>query len=268
MITENKQTIGFVPTMGSLHEGHLALVEEANKEADVVVLSIFVNPLQFGENEDFDDYPRHEENDLALTKAHKVDYVFIPTVKEMYPKSRGITMAVTQRIGVLCDRSRPGHFQGVLTVLTKLFHIVQPTYTYFGMKDAQQIAIVDLLIEELDFPIQLRMVPTVREGSGLAKSSRNVHLTSSERVEASILFETLKLGEKRALDGEYSADKIVSELKEFLQAHVSGKIDYIELLTFPNLTELKQLEGQVIIALAVQYEQARLIDNIIFEINR
>ncbi|WP_440898151.1 pantoate--beta-alanine ligase [Amphibacillus sp. Q70] len=255
------KSIGYVPTMGYLHDGHLALVKEARKEADIVVLSIFVNPLQFGENEDFDQYPRDEEKDRSLAKEHGVDLVFIPDVKEMYPSPMGITMSINKRVGVLCDRTRPGHFQGVLTVLTKLFHLIQPDYSYFGMKDAQQMAIVDLLITELNFPVQLRMVPTVREPDGLAKSSRNVNLSDSERKEASHLYQALKLAEQKIIDGEKRPVKIVEEVKTYLNKKVSGRIDYIELLSFPNLTEIETIHQQIIIALAVQFKKTRLIDN-------
>ncbi|HHU19522.1 MAG TPA: pantoate--beta-alanine ligase [Bacilli bacterium] len=265
-IKNDQQTIGFVPTMGFLHEGHLALVEAARAETDQVILSIFVNPLQFGENEDFDQYPRNEANDLQLARKHGVDYVFIPEVNEMYPESIGISMTVTQRIGVLCDRSRPGHFSGVLTVLTKLFHLVQPDFAYFGNKDAQQIAIVDLLITDLNFPIKLRMIPTVREDDGLAKSSRNVNLSDSERKEAPALYQALVHGKQVMIDGERSADKIEEEISRFLNERTSGKVDYVELLSFPNLEPIRAADHQVIIALAVQFKKARLIDNIIFNI--
>ncbi|GAA4071700.1 pantoate--beta-alanine ligase [Amphibacillus indicireducens] len=265
-IKNDQQTIGFVPTMGFLHEGHLALVEAARAETDQVILSIFVNPLQFGENEDFDQYPRNEANDLQLARKHGVDYVFIPEVNEMYPESIGVSMTVTQRIGVLCDRSRPGHFSGVLTVLTKLFHLVQSDFAYFGNKDAQQIAIVDLLITDLNFPIKLRMIPTVREDDGLAKSSRNVNLSDSERKEAPALYQALVHGKQVMIDGERSADKIEEEISRFLNERTSGKVDYVELLSFPNLEPIRATDHQVIIALAVQFKKARLIDNIIFNI--
>ncbi len=261
-----EHSIGFVPTMGYLHEGHLSLLKEARKEADIVVLSIFVNPLQFGENEDFDHYPRNEDHDLLLAQENHVDYVFMPQVKEMYPKSVGISMQVNQRIGVLCDRSRPGHFSGVVTVLTKLFHIIQPTYAYFGLKDAQQVAIVDLLINDFNFPIQLRMVPTVREADGLAKSSRNVNLSDTERKEAINLYQTLLIGKQRIIDGRHSIDKIERDLTDYLNQCISGKVDYVEILSFPSLEPITTDDKQVIIALAVQFKRVRLIDNLIINL--
>lgn len=257
------KTIGFTPTMGYLHEGHASLMEQARVESDIVVASIFVNPLQFGANEDFDQYPRDEARDIQLAKEKGVDYLFIPAVSDMYPNPTGIQMLPNQRIAVLCDRSRPGHFQGVLVVLSKLFHLVQPDYAYFGMKDAQQLAIVDLLIKDLNFPIQLRMVPTVREQDGLAKSSRNVNLTSQERAEAPHLYQALQLAETKIVDGEKNPVNIVDEVKQYIKTYTSALIDYVEILSFPNLTAVDWIDQDVIIALAVQYQHVRLIDNII-----
>src|SRR5690625_201396 len=175
------QNIGFVPTMGYLHEGHLSLVRQAKEENDILIMSIFVNPLQFGPNEDFDRYPRDEVRDIELAKKVGVDYLFLPDVDEMYPNELAIEMKIKDRVDVLCGASRPGHFDGVITVLTKLFHIVQPTHAYFGLKDAQQIAVVDTLINDLNFPITLIGVKTKREKDGLALSSRNVYLSDMER---------------------------------------------------------------------------------------
>ncbi|MCL6588307.1 MAG: pantoate--beta-alanine ligase, partial [Anoxybacillus sp.] len=186
------KTIGFVPTMGYLHEGHVALMEAARKENDIVVLSIFVNPLQFGPNEDFDRYPRDIARDEKIAKEAGVDVLFYPSVAEMYPHPLRVKVVVTERVDVLCGKSRPGHFDGVATVLTKLFHIVMPTRAYFGMKDAQQVAVVDGLIRDFHFPIELVPVPTVREADGLAKSSRNVYLSEKERKEAPALSAALQ----------------------------------------------------------------------------
>src|SRR5690625_2644043 len=186
------KSVGFVPTMGYLHEGHLSLVKEAREENDIVVMSIFVNPLQFGPNEDFERYPRDEERDARVAEEAGVDLLFIPDVEEMYPETMGIKMTIDKGTNVLCGRSRPGHFDGVITVLTKLFHLVQPTNAYFGLKDAQQFAVVNTLINELNFPITLVGLPTVREANGLAKSSRNVYLSSKEREEATSLYKSLK----------------------------------------------------------------------------
>src|SRR5690625_4888411 len=190
------KSVGFVPTMGYLHEGHLSLVRKAREENDIVVMSIFVNPLQFGPNEDFDRYPRDEERDAQIAKEHGVHILFLPDVTEMYPEELGIKMSIHKGTNVLCGKSRPGHFDGVITVLTKLFHIVEPTKAYFGLKDAQQFAVVNTLLNELNFPLELVGLPTVREEDGLAKSSRNVYLSPSERDEATSIYSSLQLGQK------------------------------------------------------------------------
>src|SRR5699024_8371641 len=183
-LLQSKKSIGFVPTMGYFHDGHLSLMKEAKKENDIVIVSIFVNQLQFGPTEDYEEYPRNEEYDVTLAKQIGIDYLFIPNVKDIYHKEMMIKMSVTERTNVLCCLSRPGHFDGVITVVTKLFNIVQPTQVYFGMKDAQQVAIVDALISNLNFPIKLNALATVREDNGLAMSSRNVNLTMKEQKQA------------------------------------------------------------------------------------
>ncbi len=257
------KTIGFVPTMGYLHEGHLSLVKKAREESDIVVLSIFVNPLQFGPNEDFDRYPRDEARDASLAEENGVDILFLPTVDTMYPEEMHIEMKVTKGTEVLCGRSRPGHFDGVATVLTKLFHIVEPDQTYFGLKDAQQFAVVHTLISQLNFPIRLVGLPTVREKDGLAKSSRNVYLSEKEREEATILYKALQLGQSLIQDGEKESEVIVEKVVAYLRSHTSARIDYVELLSYPDLKSIVEVEEQVILALAVHFEKARLIDNII-----
>src|SRR5699024_7777346 len=257
------KTVGLVPTMGFLHEGHLSLAEEARKENDIVVMSIFVNPLQFGPNEDFDAYPRDEEKDIETAKAKGVDVLFIPAVKEMYPKELGIKLIVEEGTNVLCGRSRPGHFDGVGTVLTKLFHIIQPTKSYFGLKDAQQFAIVHHLVEQLNFPLRVIGLPTVRETDGLAKSSRNVNLSPKERQEATVLYKSLQYAKNLIVDGMKNSDIIKKEDKKIVENESNGKIDYIEVLNYPNLESIEMISEQVIIAVAVQFSQARLIDNII-----
>lgn len=263
--TLRDKKIGFVPTMGYLHEGHLTLVDEARKENDIVVMSIFVNPLQFGPNEDFERYPRDEARDASLAEKHGVDLLFLPSADQMYPTDFSIKMKITSKTDVLCGRSRPGHFDGVITVLTKLFHIVQPTNAYFGLKDAQQFAVVQTLIEQLNFPIQLVGIPTVREDDGLAKSSRNVYLSVDERQEAISLYKGLLHGQKRIQDGIKDAKTIEKEVTSFIKKHTTAKIDYVEILTYPNLTRTETINEQIIIAVAAFYEKARLIDNLILE---
>ncbi|MCA0983047.1 pantoate--beta-alanine ligase [Halobacillus yeomjeoni] len=259
------ETIGFVPTMGYLHEGHERLIQRARQENDYVILSIFVNPLQFGENEDLDHYPRDEKHDRAIAERNGVDMIFFPTVDTMYPNPLSVEMTVTRRADVLCGRSRPGHFEGVVTVLAKLFNICRPTHAYFGMKDAQQIAVVDALIEDYNFPVKLVPVPTVREQDGLAKSSRNVNLTDKEREEAPAIQEALQKGREMVQQGIKNPLTIKNEIRKFLESKTHGKIDYIELLSYPKLQDVHHIEGQVILATAVYYEKARLIDNVVFD---
>jgi len=203
------KTIGFVPTMGFLHEGHLTLISQARQENDIVVLSIFVNPLQFGPNEDFSTYPRDFNRDCSLAEAEKVDYIFYPSVEEMYPHVPSVKVVVQERTDVLCGKSRPGHFDGVATVLTKLFTIIMPTRAYFGKKDAQQVAVVDGLISDFNFPIELIAVDIIREADGLAKSSRNVNLLPEERQQATVLYRSLQTAKKAIDHGEQNPASLI-----------------------------------------------------------
>ncbi|WP_416434285.1 pantoate--beta-alanine ligase [Priestia megaterium] len=259
-------SIGFVPTMGYLHEGHATLLGAARTENEVVVLSIFVNPTQFGPNEDFDTYPRDFERDERVAKEANVDYLFYPSVEEMYKSSRSVAITVTDRVDLLCGQKRPGHFDGVATVLTKLFHIVTPDRAYFGKKDAQQVAVVDGLIEDFNFPVELRAVDTVREADGLAKSSRNVYLTDKEREEAPVLFKSLQTALQLLESGEKHVEILKGTIRKEIEQHTSGKVDYIEVYTYPELKTIKQAAGKIIIALAVQFSKARLIDNVIVDV--
>lgn len=260
------QTIGFVPTMGFLHEGHLTLIERAKLENDQVVLSIFVNPLQFGPNEDFETYPRDLKRDEKLAAEKGVNLIFAPSVKEMYPHELSVSVHVKQRVNVLCGRKREGHFDGVATVLTKLFHLIEPNRAYFGMKDAQQVAVVDGLIKDFHFPIELVPVETVREEDGLAKSSRNVRLLPEERKEARHLYQSLILAKELIKYGERNPETIIKKMEAYLKEHVRGKIDYIEIYSYPELLPIHTLKGTFIIALAVRFQNARLIDNITMDI--
>ncbi|MEH6961956.1 pantoate--beta-alanine ligase [Priestia megaterium] len=260
------RSIGFVPTMGYLHEGHATLLGAARTENEVVVLSIFVNPTQFGPNEDFDTYPRDFERDERVAKEANVDYLFYPSVEEMYKSSRSVAITVTDRVDVLCGQKRPGHFDGVATVLTKLFHIVTPDRAYFGKKDAQQVAVVDGLIEDFNFPVELRAVDTVREADGLAKSSRNVYLTDKEREEAPVLFKSLQSALQLLESGEKQVEILKETIRKEIEQYTSGKVDYIEVYTYPELKTIKQTAGKIIIALAVQFSKARLIDNVIVDV--
>lgn len=260
------KTIGYVPTMGFLHEGHLTLINEAKTNSDKVVISIFVNPLQFGPNEDFDAYPRNIERDQILAQNAGVDIIFCPEVEEMYPVELSTEVHVNKRVNVLCGKSREGHFDGVATVLMKLFNIIMPDRAYFGLKDAQQVAVVDGLINDYNIPVELIPVGTVREEDGLAKSSRNVYLTEQERKEAPELYKSLQKAVQSILDGEKSLEKIKTDIKNIIKEKTSGIIDYVEIYSYPELEEMIEPHGKMIIALAVKFSKARLIDNITFEI--
>lgn len=266
LVKEDK-TIGFVATMGFFHEGHVALMEQAKADNEVVITSIFVNPLQFGPSEDYEQYPRDEKKDIMLADEAGVDILFIPDTQDMYPRKMIINLDIAERTNVLCGRSRPGHFQGVVTVLAKLFHVIQPTRTYFGRKDAQQVAVVDALIDDLNYPIELIALPTIREKDGLAKSSRNVNLRKSERAEASCIYKDLEHGRQLVVDGEKNPDIVVKEVLDSITSHTSGKIDYVELLSYPDLQPVSVIEQQVVLATAVYFEGARLIDNLLFDKN-
>ncbi|MEC5422487.1 pantoate--beta-alanine ligase [Virgibacillus sp. C22-A2] len=263
-VRKNKR-IGFVATMGFFHEGHTHLMKEARQQNDIVITSIFVNPLQFGPHEDYDRYPRDERHDTLLAEQAGVDILFLPDVEEMYPRPMQVSMSITDRVNVLCGKSRPGHFDGVITVLTKLFNMTRPNRVYFGMKDAQQVAVVDALIRNLNFPIELIGLPTIREVDGLAKSSRNVFLSSVERDEAIWIFKSLKEARQLVVDGEKNPAIIVKEVADTITRRTSGKIDYVELLSYPHLTPVSVIEQQVIVAVAVQFEHTRLIDNLLFD---
>jgi len=254
--------IGFVPTMGYLHEGHMSLVEQARNENDFVVMSIFVNPAQFGPNEDLDRYPRDLERDTKMAVEAGVDLLFFPQVNEIYPQDGGISIRAGAQADVLCGASRPGHFDGVLKVVTKLFHLVEPTKVYFGQKDAQQLAIIETLVRDYNFPLEVKRVPTVREEDGLAKSSRNVFLSEKERAEAPIIQQAIQLGME-----DYKINQDAEKAKQITIRHIengtSGKIDYVELLNYPDLTQNLTDNTSVILAVAVFFEKARLIDNLI-----
>lgn len=263
---KQENTIGFVPTMGYLHEGHIQLMREARKTNDVVIVSIFVNPLQFGPNEDYETYPRDFERDSHICELEGVDYIFFPSVEEMYPKPPSVKALVQARTDVLCGESRPGHFDGVATVLTKLFNIVTPDRVYLGMKDAQQVAVVEGLIADFNFPFELIPVATVREEDGLAKSSRNVHLSPAEREQAPELYRSLLLAKDLVQAGEKDTQAITERMRKNIEDKTSGIIDYIEILSFPELEEVERIEGKIIIALAVKFTKARLIDNLVLSI--
>lgn len=263
IIAKHKQhSIGFVPTMGYLHEGHQALLTRARAENEFVVASIFVNPAQFGPNEDLDRYPRDIERDTKIAVESGVDLLFVPTPDEMYPFESGITIHAGDISTKLCGSTRPGHFDGVLKVLSKLFHLVQPTKAYFGQKDAQQLAIIKLFVEAYNFPLEIVDVPTIREEDGLAKSSRNVFLSAQEREVAPHIYKALTLA-KENVHRTGDVQKAIAEAKQYIIENTSGKIDYLEALAYPTLQPVNEYTEEVLFAAAVFFEKARLIDNII-----
>lgn len=270
---EGKQIkVALVPTMGYLHEGHASLLRKARAENDLVVLSIFVNPIQFGPNEDFERYPRDPEKDRALAEREGVDFVFLPTVEEMYPEPTRTHIKVDGLTDVLCGASRPGHFDGVTTVVGKLFHIVQPDRAYFGQKDAQQVAVITRMVEDLNFDIEVIPCPIVREADGLALSSRNVYLSPEERQAALVLSRSLEDARAKA-EGQtpVTAGELREEIREKISAEPLANIDYVEVSDFPELSPLAEDErvdaaGRqkgVFIAVAVKFGTTRLIDNVI-----
>lgn len=260
------KSIGFVPTMGYLHEGHRQLMKEARMANDIVVVSIFVNPLQFGPNEDLDTYPRDFARDEQVAKSVDVDYIFYPSVEEMYPSQPVVKAFATGKSDVLCGAKRPGHFDGVVTVVTKLFNIVQPTRAYFGLKDAQQVAIIESLVSDFNFPIEIVKVDIVREADGLAKSSRNVYLTESERQEAPMLQKGLLQLKAAVQNGEYRVETLKQNLRAYYEQNLTGEIDYIEILSYPALQALDNVENEtVLVAIAYKYSRARLIDNLLIQ---
>ncbi|MFD2371732.1 pantoate--beta-alanine ligase [Brevibacillus sp. GCM10020057] len=258
------KTIGIVPTMGFLHEGHLSLVKAAREKCDLVVMSIFVNPLQFGPNEDFDRYPRDLERDRELARSAGVDLLFTPEVSEMYPKPMLTNVSVSTVTEQLCGKSRPGHFDGVATVVTKLFQIVQPDYAFFGQKDAQQVAVVTQMAFDLSMPVEIVPCPIVREADGLALSSRNVYLSAEEREQALVLSRSLKHAEKWLAEG-VALDEVRGRIIQMISEMPLAQIDYVELLTYPDLSPVSaRTPGQsIIVALAVRFGKTRLIDNLI-----
>ncbi|MBS7529056.1 pantoate--beta-alanine ligase [Hazenella sp. IB182353] len=260
---QTHKTIGFVPTMGYLHEGHISLLEKAKMECDWVVLSIFVNPLQFGPNEDFTLYPCDEARDLAIAKKIGIDLVFVPGVEEMYPEESLTRVNVRQVTERLCGAKRPGHFDGVATVVTKLFHMVQPDRAYFGMKDVQQVAVITQMVKDLHFPTTIVPCPTIREADGLAKSSRNVYLNQVERVQATILHQSLTEVEQRVRTGALqTASEMVTYVTEKIKSQPLAHIDYVEALTYPRFETFHQWEQEdILLAVAVFFGRTRLIDN-------
>lgn len=258
-----RKTIGFVPTMGALHEGHLSLIRRSKDENDVTIVSIFVNPIQFGPKEDFEKYPRDTEGDIKKLDALKTDILFLPNDKEMYPELFSTSINIGHIGEILCGISRPGHFNGVATVVTKLFNIVMPDKAYFGQKDFQQTVVIKKLVKELNFDIDVVVCPTVREPDGLAMSSRNSYLNKEERKAAVVLYRALKHGEeliRRRLD---DVSYIKREMEAVIKSEPKANIEYVEIVDVQSLKEIKKIKKPVAICLAVKIGKTRLIDNLI-----
>lgn len=254
-------SVALVPTMGYLHDGHKSLMERARKENDRVVVSVFVNPMQFGPNEDFDAYPRDLEHDAKICEAAGVDLIFHPEVEEMYGPDFHSFVDMTVLPEKLCGASRPVHFRGVQTVVSKLFHIIPAQRAYFGQKDAQQLAIIRRMVIDLDFDIEIIGCPIIREEDGLAKSSRNTYLSKEERTQAVILNQSLEEAMKVMKGGEKDAGKIKQIITDKLNSCSLAKIDYVEVVSFDNIQPIEKIEGAVLIAIAVYIGTTRLIDN-------
>jgi len=265
-VKKKGMTVGFVPTMGFLHEGHLSLIRRASLENDFVVVSIFVNPLQFGVGEDFERYPRDLERDRELARSAGCDLLFVPSSKDMYPQGYATFIDVERLTEGLCGASRPGHFRGVTTVVAKLFNLVSPSKAYFGQKDAQQALVLKKMVTDLNMDLDLIVLPTVREPDGLAMSSRNQYLTSEERKEATVLYKSLLLAKELVESGEKDTHVIRKKMGEVICTAKGAVIDYLEIVDTKELKPLDLINGQCLVAVAVKFGTTRLIDNIFVEV--
>ena len=265
---ELAEPVGLVPTMGYLHEGHLSLVRQARAENPSVVVSIFVNPAQFGPQEDFNKYPRDPQRDLALLEKEKADIVFMPSVAEMYPPQFNSWVEVGKITERLEGAFRPGHFRGVTTVVAKLFNIVQPTTAYFGQKDAQQAIVIKKMVADLNMNLEIVTVPTVREPDGLAMSSRNTYLNPKQRRAATALYQALTLAQKLWSQGEKNAEHLRKEMIALIQKQPLADIDYVSIADPETLDELDTVKSPALVSLAVKIGKTRLIDNVVLELRK
>ncbi len=257
------RTVGFVPTMGALHEGHLSLVRRSSAENDVTVVSIFVNPTQFGPGEDFECYPRDLDADLARLQGLKTDIVFAPDASSMYPEGAMTTVHVGRTGNVLCGASRPGHFDGVATVVLKLFHIVKPSMACFGQKDFQQTVVIKSMVRDLDLDVDIVVCPIVREPDGLAMSSRNHYLSGQERQAATVLFRALEAGKAMIMSGEQDMSVVKHSMQQVIESEPLAVTDYIEIVRPDDLSLARHLDNDLALLIAVRIGNTRLIDNII-----
>jgi len=262
-IRRKNKSIGFVPTMGALHLGHLSLIKQAAKDNDIVVTSIFVNPVQFGPGEDFKKYPRQLKKDLNLCRKEKVDLVFLPNEKNMYSRGYSTFVNVEGLSSKLCGIFRPGHFAGVTTVVAKLLNIVEPNVIYLGQKDAQQAIIITRMIKDLNFPVKVKIMATVRQKDGLALSSRNIYLNKNQRSKAVVLSKALSLAKSMIDCGQRDCARIINRMKQLIISKSQAKIDYVSIVDLEKLEDIKKINQSCLIALAVKIGKTRLIDNII-----
>ncbi len=262
MMRREGKSIGLVPTMGYLHEGHLSLVKAAKKHTDVVIMSIFINPLQFGPKEDFEKYPRDLKHDEEAAREAGVDVIFYPSLKDMYPEGYATYVTVEKLTGNLCGESRPGHFRGVATVVTKLFNIVKPEVAYFGQKDMQQAMMIKKMASDLNMDIDVKIMPVVREKDGLAMSSRNMYLSDAERRDAAMIYQSLKNAEMLIKNGERDVRKIIRAVEDMIRSRQSARIEYVKLVDAKDLKDVKTITGETALAVAVFFGKTRLIDNI------
>ena len=262
---DNGFSVGLVPTMGYLHEGHASLIKRASQENDRVVVSDFVNPTQFAPNEDFESYPRDIDHDSSIAEENGADIIFNPSAEEMYDGNATTFVNMTGITEELCGKTRPTHFKGVCTVVTKLFNIVTPDRAYFGQKDAQQLAIIMKMVKELNFNIEIVPCPIIREFDGLAKSSRNTYLSTEERKAALILNKSLNEVKKMIFDGEKDTSILKAKLTQVIRTEPLAKIDYAEIVSFPDIVPLTYAKGDFLVAVAVYIGRTRLIDNFIIE---
>lgn len=257
--------VGFVPTMGYLHEGHRSLMEAARRENDKVVVSIFVNPMQFGPSEDLESYPRDLEKDAALCEGVGVDLIFHPEPEEMYKEGFCSYVDMNGLTTELCGKTRPTHFRGVQTVVLKLFNIVTPDNAYFGQKDAQQLAVIKRMVTDLNVGVKIKGCPIIREEDGLAKSSRNTYLNEEERKAALILSQSLKVGKELIEQGEKDAEAIKKAIYDNIETEPLAKVDYVDVVDFDYIKPIQKIEGTTLVAIAVYIGKTRLIDNFIVE---
>lgn len=261
------KTIGLVPTMGYLHNGHMALVKEARRRCDIVIATIFVNPIQFGAGEDFEVYPRDLEKDSFLLEQEQTDALFAPATQEMYPVGYNTFVEVMGEISEkLCAESRPGHFKGVSTVVSKLFNICLPDMAFFGQKDAQQVMVIEKMVQDLNFPVEVIRVPIVREADGLALSSRNVYLTPEQRSQALVLSKSLQEARELIQSGERNVAKVKDLLENTIKSSSEADLVYAHIYDAKDLSAVEEIKGQVLIALAVKFGTTRLIDNLLVEV--